>query len=79
MTMMSLMHAEKANNGLPNIPGCPGAQSEVRRNPPDVALDHLECTNSDQFFVIFAIFQPLWCHNEAPEEPKLQLKVPFNF
>ncbi len=73
MTMTNPMCAEKAKNGLLNITGCPGIQSDVRRNPPNVALDHLECTNFGQFFVIFAIFQPLWCPTEAPEEPKCHL------
>ena len=78
MMMMNPMCAEKAKNRLPNILGCPGFQSVVRGNPPDVALDHLKCTNFGQFFVNFAAFQPLWCHTEAKEEPKLLFKVPFN-
>ena len=57
MIMMNPMCAEKANNRPPNIPGCPGIQSDVRGNP-DVALDHLECTNFGQFFVILPTSKP---------------------
>ncbi len=77
--MTTPMCAEKANNRLLNIPGCPEAQSDVRGNPPDVALDHLECMNFGQFFVIFANFQTLCCYTEAPEEPEFLVKVPFNY
>ena len=79
MMMTNPMCAEKANNGLLNITECSGNQSDVPRNPPNVALDYLECTNFGQFFVIFPIFQPLWCHTGAAKEPKLPVKVPFNF
>ena len=49
------------------------------RNPTDVAVDHLQYTQFGQFFAILAILQPLWCHTEAPEEPKSLVKVPFEF
>ena len=77
--MTNPMCAEKANNGLRNITGCPGIQSDVRRNPPNVALDQLECTKFGHFSDIFAIFQPLWYHTEVPEKPKFLVKVPFDF
>ncbi len=49
------------------------------RNPTDVAADHLQCTHFGRFFATFAIFQPLWCHTEFPEEPKFLAKVPLEF
>ena len=34
---------------------------------------------SADFSLFLAIFQPLWYHTEAPAEPKLLVKVTFNF
>ena len=31
------------------------------------------------FSLFSAIFQPLWCHTVAPEEPNLLVKVLLNF
>ena len=49
------------------------------RNPTDVAADHLRCTHFGRIFAIFAIFQPLWCHTEVPEESEFPVKVPLEF
>ena len=47
------------------------------RDPTEVTAYHLQRTHFDQFSAIF--FQPLWCHTEALEEPKLPVKVPLEF
>ena len=75
MMMMSPMCAEEVNNKNPNIPECPGTQSDMWRNSADVALDHFECAHFGQISAIFAIFQSLWRRSEAPEEPKFLVKV----
>ena len=51
----------------------------MQRNPTDVAADPLQCTHFGRFLLIFAISRPLRCHNETREEPRLLVKVPFNF
>ncbi len=45
----------------------------------DVAVDHSQYTHFGRFFTTFGIFQPLWCHTKAPEEPDLLVKVPLKF
>ena len=49
----------KASNGPTNIPGRPGTQSGVWRNPAGVAPDHLQCTHFGRFFAIFCHFPTL--------------------
>ena len=77
--MMSPACTEEANNRLPNLPGCLETQPDTRRNLADVGAGILENTHFGRFFAIVAIFQPLWRHSETPEEPKLLVKVPFDF
>ncbi len=79
MVMMNPLRAKEANNRPPSVQGCLGTQPHVWRNHIDVALDHLKRTHFDRLSAIFAIFQPLWSLNEALEEPKFLVKVPFEF
>ncbi len=79
--MMSPACAEEANNGpLPpkKNPGCLGTQPEIRRILADVGASYSRYTNFGRFFAIFVIFQPLWRHSQAPEEPRFPAKVPFD-
>ena len=79
MMMKNQVSAEEANNGLPNTLGHPGTQPSTYRSNTKVMADHFQWTHVGWFFTTFAIFQPLWCHTEDPEEPNLLVKVPLIF
>ena len=60
MAIISPMCAEEANNRPPKIPGRPGTQKHVQRNPTDVALEHSFWPTFLHFCYLPTPVQPHW-------------------